>query len=61
MSINDRSQMGGAGGSGGGKILATDQPNKTNSKGARRRREKADNARAPVSCGTEFPYSSDRT
>jgi len=29
MSINDRSQMGGAGGSGGGKILATDRPNKT--------------------------------
>jgi hypothetical protein len=29
MSINDRSQMGGAGGSGGGKILATERPNKS--------------------------------
>jgi len=33
MSINDRSQMGGAGGSGGGKILATDRPNKTDVRG----------------------------
>jgi hypothetical protein len=29
MSINDRSQMGGAGGSGRGKIQVTPRPNKT--------------------------------
>ena len=61
MSINDRSQMGGAGGSGGGKILVTDRPNKTGWKGTPSSPRDHEDARAVVGCGTEIPYTPGRT
>jgi hypothetical protein len=63
MSINDRSQMGGAGGSGRGKIQVTPRPNKTAvvamgfSPDSRRiLTPTIGDGEGFVRCGTEFPY-----
>ena len=49
--------MGGAGGSGGGKIQVPDRPNKTEEKGTFYQPLVDDEATAPVRCGTDFPYA----